>query len=123
MAKPSPIIPDKLYFRIGEAAKLVGVEDYVLRFWETEFPTLRPTKSASGQRLYRRQDIEAMRRLKHLLHEEGYTIEGARKLLRARRNGQQQSALPFTPSVSEQRLKQLRAEIEALMALLNRKLK
>lgn len=123
MSKSTPSIPDKLYFRIGEAAKLVGVEDYVLRFWESEFPSLRPTKSGSGQRMYRRQDIELLRRVKHLLYEEGYTIEGARKLLRTRRNGQQQADLPFAPGVSQARLKQLRTEIEGLLALVNRKLR
>ncbi len=123
MPKAAPSIPDKLYFRIGEAAKLVGVEDYVLRFWESEFPSLRPAKSASGQRLYRRQEIELLRRVKHLLYDEGYTIEGARKLLRSRRNGQQQSPLPFAPAPADQRVKQLRAEIEGLQALLSRKLR
>jgi DNA-binding transcriptional MerR regulator len=73
-------IPDKLYFRIGEVAELVGVEAHVLRYWETEF-RLRPTRSASGQRLYRKSDLARFLRVRQLLHEEGYTIAGARKLL------------------------------------------
>jgi DNA-binding transcriptional MerR regulator len=75
-----PEIPDKLYFRIGEVADLVGVEAHVLRYWETEF-RLRPARSASGQRLYRKSDLSRFLRVRQLLHEEGYTIAGARKLL------------------------------------------
>ncbi len=71
-------IPDKLYFRIGEVAKLAGVEPYVLRFWETEFPQLAPKKSGSGHRLYRRKEVEMVFEVKRLLYEKRYTIEGAR---------------------------------------------
>ena len=73
-------LPDKLYFRIGEVAELVGVEAHVLRYWETEFK-LRPHRSASGQRLYRKQDVAKLLRARQLLHEEGFTIAGARKAL------------------------------------------
>jgi len=76
-----PIIPDKLYFRIGEVARLCGVETYVLRFWETEFPQMRPNKSGTGQRLYRKRDVELAMRVRRLLHDEGYTIAGARQVL------------------------------------------
>ena len=71
-------IPDKLYFRIGEVAQLAGVEPYVLRFWETEFPQLAPKKSDSGHRLYRRKEVEMVLEVKRLLYEKRYTIEGAR---------------------------------------------
>ena len=74
-------IPDKTYFRIGEVAKLVGVEPYVLRFWETEFKTMVPPKSRSKQRMYRRKDLETVLVVKHLLYAERFTIEGARKRL------------------------------------------
>ena len=73
-------LPDKLYFRIGEVAELVGVKPHVLRYWETEFK-LRPHRSASGQRLYRKQDVAKLLRVRQLLHEEGFTIAGARKAL------------------------------------------
>jgi DNA-binding transcriptional MerR regulator len=73
-------IPDKLFFRIGEAAELIGVETHVLRYWETEFK-MRPQRSGSGQRMYRRKDIEKFLRIRHLLHEQGFTIAGARKSL------------------------------------------
>ena len=78
---PLAKIPDKTYFRIGEVAKLVGVEPYVLRFWETEFKTMVPPKSRSKQRMYRRKDLETILTVKHLLYAERFTIEGARKRL------------------------------------------
>ena|SRR5579872_442994 len=77
----SPEIPDKLYFKIGEVSELLGVEPYVLRYWETEFPVLSPKKSGTGHRLYRRKDVELLLRIKHLLYEQRFTIEGARQTL------------------------------------------
>src|SRR5215831_11363056 len=77
----SPEIPDKLYFRIGEVSGLLGVEPYVLRYWETEFPSLSPKKSGTGHRLYRRKDVEMLLRIKHLLYEKRFTINGARQFL------------------------------------------
>jgi DNA-binding transcriptional MerR regulator len=76
-------IPDKLYFRIGEVAKLCDVPAYVLRFWESEFPHLKPHKGGTGQRLYRRRDVEMALRIKNLLYNEGYTIPGARQVFKA----------------------------------------
>lgn len=77
-----PSIPNKLYFRIGEVSKLIGVEPYVLRYWESEFPDIKPSKSKSGQRLYKRRDVEMLQKIKELLYEERYTINGARKRLK-----------------------------------------
>ncbi len=79
-----PEIPDKLYFRIGDVARLAGIKPYVLRFWETEFPGLGPKKSGTGHRLYRRKDVEMVLEIKRLLYEERFTIEGARKFLETR---------------------------------------
>src|SRR3954447_26717298 len=79
----SPEIPDKLYFKIGEVSDLLGVEPYVLRYWETEFSVLSPKKSGTGHRLYRRKDVELLLRIKHLLYEKRFTIEGARQSLHA----------------------------------------
>jgi DNA-binding transcriptional MerR regulator len=76
-----PRIPDKQYFRIGEVAEIAEVEPYVLRFWETEFSTLKPQKSKSGQRTYARKDVEQVLAIRDLLYEEGYTIAGARRKL------------------------------------------
>jgi len=80
-APDSPVIPDRLYFKIGDVARLCGVETYVLRFWETQFPQLKPNKSGTGQRLYRRKDVELVLKIKHLVHTEGYTLSGARQAL------------------------------------------
>ncbi len=75
-------IPDKLYFRIGEVAKLIGVEPYVLRYWETEFPDIAPTKSRSKQRLYKRQDVEMIYKIRELLYKQNYTIKGAKRKIK-----------------------------------------
>ena len=77
-AAADPEIPNKLYFRIGEVAKLAGIKPYVLRFWESEFSGLGPKKSGTGQRLYRRKDVELVLEIKRLLYEKRFTIEGAR---------------------------------------------
>ena len=82
--QPAYEIPDKLYFRIGEVARLAGIKPYVLRFWETEFPALGPRKSGTGHRLYRRKDVELVLEIKRLLYDKRYTIEGARKYLESR---------------------------------------
>ncbi len=72
----------KLYFRIGEVAEIVGVEPHVLRYWETEFRSIRPQKSSKGQRIYSRRDVEKLLNVKELLYTQGFTIAGARKRLR-----------------------------------------
>jgi DNA-binding transcriptional MerR regulator len=80
-------IPDKLYFKIGEVSDLLGVEPYVLRYWETEFATLSPKKSGTGHRLYRRKDVELLLRIKHLLYDRKFTIDGARQTLHEEMRG------------------------------------
>src|SRR3954463_7737052 len=80
-------IPDKLYFRIGDVARLAGIKPYVLRFWETEFAGLGPKKSGTGHRLYRRKDVELVLEIKRLLYDKRYTIEGARKFLETKPKG------------------------------------
>jgi DNA-binding transcriptional MerR regulator len=85
-AQMTPDIPEKSLFRIGEVSRLTGTKTFVLRFWESEFPALQPVKSPTGQRLYRREDIETVFEIKRLLYEEGFTIAGARRHL-AERNG------------------------------------
>jgi DNA-binding transcriptional MerR regulator len=80
-----PQIPERMFFRVGEASRLVGVPPYVLRFWETEFPALAPKKSGRGHRLYRRKDLELFLQIKHLLYEKRFTIEGARQSLKSQR--------------------------------------
>lgn len=75
-------IPNKLYFRIGEVATLLEIKPYVLRYWETEFPEIKPSKSKSGQRLYKKRDVELLWMIRDLLYEERFTIDGARKRLK-----------------------------------------
>src|SRR5580704_524998 len=86
MIDPTPPIPDKLFFRIGEVSQLVGVEPYVLRYWESEFPGLSPKKSNTGQRMFRRKDVEMLLNIKQLLYDKKFTIEGARKALKSERD-------------------------------------
>jgi DNA-binding transcriptional MerR regulator len=93
-------IPDKLYFRIGEVAKLCAVPAYVLRFWEGEFPQLKPNKGGTGQRLYRRRDVEMALRVKTLLYDEGYTIAGARQALKLeQRTGKAPTVSELAPEI------------------------
>lgn len=100
---PSTQIPNKLYFRIGEVADLLTVKPYVLRYWETEFLDVRPAKSKSGQRLYKRRDVELLLRIKDLLYLERFTINGARKRLkewmREERGIQPNTQIPLLASV------------------------
>jgi len=107
--------PDKEELRIGEAAALTEVPAYVLRYWETEFPSLRPAKTPSGQRRYRHQDIETIRNIKHLLYEQGFTIAGARKQLEARRQQQQ------PPEAQRVAWRELRDELARLLTLLRKR--
>jgi DNA-binding transcriptional MerR regulator len=81
MAQSAVVIPEKIYFKIGEVCDLVGVQPHVLRYWETEFPMLSPQKNRSGQRSYRRRDVEMALRIKELLYDEMFTIAGAKKKL------------------------------------------
>ncbi len=80
-------IPNKLFFKIGEVCEITDTQPYVLRYWESEFPALAPAKNSSGQRIYRRKDIETVLRIKQLLYEEGFTIAGAKKRLEAEMTG------------------------------------
>ena len=117
-------IPDKLYFRIGEVARLCDVPAYVLRFWESEFPQLRPNKGGTGQRLFRRRDVETALRIRRLLYDEGYTIPGARQILKTDPIEKPQLlplALveqPGTPPKTE--LRKLQQDLRDLLAFLGR---
>jgi DNA-binding transcriptional MerR regulator len=116
------VIPDKLYFRIGEVSRLCGLPAYVLRFWETEFPQLKPPKSSTGQRTYRRGDVEHVVRIKKLLYDEGFTIAGARAQLKAEAR-KKQAPLPFLvqPGASLAELKQVRQGLRDILGMLNHK--
>jgi DNA-binding transcriptional MerR regulator len=113
------VIPDKLYFRIGEVARLCRLPAYVLRFWETEFPQLKPVKSSTGQRMYRKRDVESVLRIKKLLYEDGFTIAGARTQLREdNKSDRTQTALPF-PRQSAMSVAYLRHELREILHLLS----
>jgi DNA-binding transcriptional MerR regulator len=95
--KAQPEIPDRLFFRIGDVAEISGLEAYVLRYWESEFPMLSPKKASNGHREYRRKDVETILEIKRLLYDEGYTIAGARKALRERtKTRRRKAATPKT---------------------------
>ena len=84
-----PAIPDKLYFKIGEVSRITGLPAYVLRFWETEFRGIHPKRTSTGQRMYRKSDVELILDIKHLLHGKKFTIRGAKQHLKDRRKGLQ----------------------------------
>ena len=114
----TPEIPDKLYFKIGEVADLLGVEPYVLRYWETEFAQLTPKKSGTGHRLYRRKDVELLLRIKHLLYEKRFTIEGARQALHGKPAKSRGPKRVQQELFSEDRLPEIRRELAEILQLL-----
>ncbi|HVX66671.1 MAG TPA: MerR family transcriptional regulator [Bryobacteraceae bacterium] len=128
--EPLAGIPEKLYFRIGEVSRLIGVPPYVLRYWETEFPALAPKKSGAGHRFYRRKDVELLLEIKQLLYEKRYTIEGARKYMetkvRPARRERQAKAAPAPAPASQQALfgdapsqwQSIRSELASILDLL-----
>src|SRR5258708_18813639 len=116
-------IPDKLYFRIGEVSGLVGVEPYVLRYWETEFRSVGPKKSGTGHRMYRRKEVELLLKIKYLLYEKKYTIEGARLYLQSELKQNKRSVT----TKNEQRelfsgdpIPEIRKELVSILELLNK---
>jgi DNA-binding transcriptional MerR regulator len=107
-----PTIPDRLYFKIGDVARICNVETYVLRFWETQFPQLKPHKSGTGQRLYRRREVELALEIKRLVHAEGYTLAGARQALtQVRRRAEQEPQLPLAEGDKGQHLDAVAAAV------------
>ena len=118
-SRHEPVIPDKLYFRIGEVATLCHLPAYVLRFWESEFPQLKPVKSNTGQRMYRKRDVESVLRIKQLLYQQGFTISGARQQLRAEsKTDKGQAAIPF-PSQSASEIQHIRQGLREILNLLS----
>lgn len=104
-------IPDKLYFKIGEVSKISGLPAYVLRFWENEFACIRPKRTSAGQRLYRKNDVEMVLKIRHLLHEKKFTIQGAKQHLSSQKKGTAgETATKF--------LAELRTELESIRDLL-----
>ena len=126
MQKDTPLtdIPDKIYFRIGEVSRLLGVDAHVLRFWETEFASIKPFRGKSKQRLYRRQDVESLFQVKRLLHDEGYTIAGAKKaIFSAPVVSQETIKMPATALVQNEKVDKLfLAQQSELLAALKEEL-
>jgi DNA-binding transcriptional MerR regulator len=115
-----PRLPDKLYFKIGEVSRIVGVEPYVLRFWETEFELLKPSKAPSRHRLYRKKDVELLLEIKRLLYAEGFTIEGARKKLREnKKEERKQLKLALPDAAYKNALAKIKKDLQSLRKLLS----
>jgi DNA-binding transcriptional MerR regulator len=122
-------VPNKLFFKIGEVCELTDTQPYVLRYWESEFPALAPAKNSSGQRIYRRRDIDTVLRIKQLLYEEGFTIAGAKKRLESELAGRVDTPIP--PGAAEAAgiaadengrtaLRQVRDQLREILTLLDR---
>jgi len=114
-------IPDRVYFRIGEVSSLVGVDSHVLRYWESEFKIIKPRRAKSRQRLYRRKDVENLLLIKTLLHDEGYTIAGARRLLKesGKKNRVSVSAVENDGQGMDRRLKVIKQELQEILQALS----
>ncbi|MBM9513503.1 MerR family transcriptional regulator [Desulfogranum marinum] len=115
-------LPDKKYFRIGEVSSLLGVDAHVLRYWEKEFKMVKPYRGKSKQRLYRRQDVQTLLNIRQLLHQEGYTISGARKLLAKKSiKSSKEKKIKVTPSpaIADNRLQLIKSELNFILAQLN----
>ncbi len=117
--KVQNIAPDKLYYSISEVARIVNVKQYVLRFWEKEFPSLKPKKNRSGNRVYQKKEIVLLLEIKRLLYEEGYTIEGARQQIRNDRKNRMNKAKPQGKNRLKKDLLAIKKEIETLIELLS----
>jgi len=118
-------IPNKLFFKIGEVCEITDTQPYVLRYWESEFPSLAPAKNSSGQRIYRRRDIETVLRIKQLLYEEGFTIAGAKKRLETEMAGRTETPQPATSTGSDgdhgrTALREVRDQLREILTLLER---
>jgi len=122
-------IPSKLFFKIGEVCELTDTQPYVLRYWESEFPALAPAKNNSGQRIYRRRDIETILRIKTLLYEEGFTIAGAKKKLELEMKEQMKAGTTTTPPPEvmaaagsdglKEEILSIRAELRGILELID----
>ena len=113
-------LPDKIYFKIGEVSEIVGVEPYVLRYWETEFEVLKPSKAPSRHRLYKKRDVQLLLDIKRLLYTEGFTIEGARKKLKeGKKEEKDQLRLPLSEQKYRNALVKIKRELQSLRKLLS----
>jgi DNA-binding transcriptional MerR regulator len=122
VSRDQEIIPDKLYFKIGEVKKITGIEPHVLRYWESEFTIIRPQRASSKQRLYRRVDVENILTIKKLLYEDGYTVPGARKFLTTKK--EQKKSTPeskISGTQTRSMLADIKNDLEQLKEILEKK--
>jgi DNA-binding transcriptional MerR regulator len=113
-------LPDKIYFKIGEVSEIVGVEPYVLRYWETEFDVLKPSKAPSRHRLYKKKDVEMLLDIKRLLYSEGFTIEGARKKLKeTKKEEKTQLRLPLADQKYRIALSKIKKDLQSLRKIVS----
>lgn len=112
MEETTQSIPDKLFFKIGDVSKIADTKPHVLRYWESEFGILQPVKSKSGQRVYRRKDVELVLQIKNLLHSQGYTIEGAKKKLKEREVIPEESGGQLNLALDKGKLKETIMELK-----------
>src|SRR5687768_12915456 len=128
MAATDRKVPNKLFFKIGEVCEITDTQPYVLRYWESEFPALAPAKNSSGQRIYRRRDIDTVLRIKQLLYEEGFTIAGAKKRLESELAGRVDTPIPAGAGgdgaagddSGRTALRQVRDQLREILTLLDR---
>jgi len=111
-------IPDKLYFKIGEVSKITGVESYILRYWESEFKLVRPYRTKSNQRLYRKKDVESILEIKKMLYDDKFTIEGAKKKFKKNPRTQKQLPLNFSQKKFMNALHEIKDELQELSDML-----
>jgi len=125
MVKAGPEIPDKLYFKIGEVARITKVKPYILRYWESEFKIIKPQKSQGNQRVYRRKDVELIVFIKNLLYKEKFTLDGAKKRVREFKKEEKeagkksQMALPFTEKKLQSEIRNVRKELASVLKILS----
>ena len=115
-----PSIPDKLFFKIGEVADLVGVEQHVLRYWEEEIETLKPKKNKSGQRLYGKKDVELIFEIKQLLYAEKFTLAGAKKKMKKNKKKEVQFDIAFDREDFTEWKEEIRQDLEAILSTLDK---
>ena len=119
MNELTPVIPDKLYFKIGEVSQIAQVEPYVLRYWESEFSMMRPTRSRTRQRLYHRRDVELILEIKRLLYGEKFTISGAKKKLQDWRRTQAEARTEESADLHHTILENVRSELKEIRKILS----
>ncbi len=118
MKKTVVSIPDKLYFKIGEVSKITGVEPYILRYWESEFKLVKPYRTKSNQRLYRKKDVEAVLKIKKMLYEDKFTIAGAKRKLKDPTTDEKQLSLDFSQQKYQELIKDIKQELKDLRQML-----